>query len=213
MRTARALSRSAASFSRTGGRRQPPLPPLVLVTDPDRTPDPVALARRLPKGCGVIFRGFGREGSGKTACKLAAVARRRGLVLLIGADAFRVDAAGAHLPERLAWRAAALKRARPGALVTVAAHSFSALVRARRAGADAALLSAVFESRSASAGAPLGPVRFAGLVRRAGLPVYALGGIKANNARRLLGSGAAGLAMVEGLASALESGRRQRART
>jgi thiamine-phosphate pyrophosphorylase len=199
MRTARTLSRNARSFKPRVG-----LPPLILVTDPDRTPDPVALAERLPRGSGVIFRGFGRKGSGKTARRLAAVARRRGLALLIGADAVRVAGAGVHLPERMAHRAGALKRARPGILVTVAAHSFAALVRARRAGADAALLSAVFKSGSPSAGRPLGPVRFAALARRAGLPVYALGGVRMKNAPRLKGSGAAGLAMVEGLAKALE---------
>jgi thiamine-phosphate pyrophosphorylase len=62
----------------------------------------------------------------------------------------------------------------------------------------------VFESASPSAGRPLGPVRFAALARRAGLPVYALGGVRTKNAPRLLGSGAAGLAMVEGLIQALK---------
>jgi len=199
MRTARTLSRRASSFKPRNG-----LPPLILVTDPDRTPDPAALAERLPPGSGVIFRGFGREDAGETARLLAAVAGRRGLVLLIGADAVRAPGAGVHLPERQARRAAGLKRARPGVLVTVAAHSLAALVRARRAGADAALLSTAFASRSPSAGRPLGPVRFAALVRRAGLPVYALGGVTPQNAPRLLSSGAAGLAMVEGLVNALE---------
>ena len=196
MRTARTLSLRASSFN-----RRIRLPPLILVTDPDRTPDPVALAERLPPGSGLIFRGFGRKGAAKTARQLAEIARRRGLILLIGANALRAPAAGVHLPERMAHRAAALKRARPGATVTVAAHSAAALVRARRAGAHAALLSTVFESRSPSASRPLGAVRFAALVRRAGLPVYALGGVTTKNAPRLLGSGAAGLAMVEGLAT------------
>jgi thiamine-phosphate pyrophosphorylase len=103
----------------------------------------------------------------------------------------------------MAGRARRIVRSRPRAIVTVAAHSLPALIAARRAGAHAALLSSVFDSRSPSAGAPLGPVRFAALVRQAGLPVYALGGVRAGNARRLLGSGAAGLAMVEGLARIL----------
>jgi thiamine-phosphate pyrophosphorylase len=196
--------RTARTLSRRSGRRKD-LPPLILVTDPERTPDPAALAERLPPGSGVIFRGFGRPGAHKTAHDLAAVARRRRLVLLIGADALRMTGAGVHLPERLAHRAGALKRARPGLVVTAAAHSLPALIRARRCGADAALLSVVFPSRSPSAGRPLGPIRFAALVRRAGLPVYALGGVKMENAPRLKGSGAAGLAMVEGLAKALKS--------
>jgi thiamine-phosphate pyrophosphorylase len=204
-RIARTLSRAAPGFKqRIGPRRQGrALPPLILVTDPDRTPDPESLAERLPRGSGVIFRSFGREGAGGTALRLAGIARRRGLVLLIGADALRAPGAGAHLPERLAHRTAALKRARPGVVVTAAAHSLPALIRARRAGADAALLSTAFESNSPSARRPLGPVRFAALTRQAGLPVYALGGVTTDNASRLLSSGAAGLAMVEGLVRAL----------
>ena len=196
MRIARTLSRAA--------RLRKGLPPLILVTDPERTPDPVVLAGRLPRGCGLIYRPFGKPGARKTARKLAAIARARGLILLIGADALRARGAGVHLPERMAHRAGPLKRARPGLIVTVAAHSLPALIAARRAGADAALLSTVFKSKSPSAGRPLGPVRFAALVRQAGLPVYALGGVKTKNAPRLLGSGAAGLAMVEGLIKALK---------
>jgi len=203
MRTARTLSLRARPYN-----RRVRLPPLILVTDPDRTPDPAALAGRLPRGCGVIFRAFGRKGAGETARKLAAAARRRGLVLLIGADELRAAGAGVHLPERMARRAGPLKRARPGVMVTAAAHSLTALIRARRAGADAALLSTVFASLSPSAGRPLGAVRFAALVRKAGLPVYALGGVGTKNAPRLLGSGAAGLAMVEGLANALKQAAR-----
>src|SRR6185436_11640397 len=130
--------------------------------------------------------------------RLAALARRRGLVFLVGADArlaAALRASGVHLPERLARQARRIRRR--GWIVTAAAHSLPALIAARRAGADAAVLSPVFASRSASAGRPLGPVRFAALTRAAGLPVYALGGIDARTARRL--AGAVGLAAVEAL--------------
>jgi thiamine-phosphate pyrophosphorylase len=211
------LQRTARTLSRTAPQRKPgiyrrpaiALPGLILVTDPARTPEPAALAAGLPRGCGVIYRSFGESEAGDTARRLARVAKARGLVLLIGADALRVAGAGAHLPERLAHRAGAIKRARPGVLVTAAAHSLAAALKARRYGADAVLLSTVFESRSPSAGRPLGPVRFAALVRKAGLPVYALGGVTRQNAPRLKGSGAAGLAMVEGLVRVLaQPGRR-----
>ncbi len=62
------------------------------------------------------------------------------------------------------------------------------------------MISPVFPSRSPSAGAPLGPVRFAALVRRVKRPVYALGGVNTKTAPRLIGSGAAGIAAVEALA-------------
>ncbi len=173
-----------------------------MVTDPARTPDPAAIARRLPRGAGVIFRAFGSADALETGRALAAVARRRGLVLLVGADetlAARIGAQGVHLPERLAHLAGPIKRRRPGWIVTVAAHGLAALLKARRAGADAVLLSPVFPSASSSAGAPLGPVRFAGLVRSGRTAVFALGGVNERTAPRLLGSGAAGIAAVDGL--------------
>jgi thiamine-phosphate pyrophosphorylase len=56
---------------------------------------------------------------------------------------------------------------------------------ARRLGADAALLSPVFPTRSHPGGAVLGPVRFRLLARQARLPVIALGGMTGAKARAL----------------------------
>ena len=151
----------------------------------------------------MIFRAFEAADGEARGRRLAAVARRRGLVLLAGADAglaSRIRAAGVHLPERAARRAGALRRAHPRWLATAAAHDARAIRRARLAGVDAVLVSPVFASASPSAGRPLGVVRFAALVRGAGLPVYALGGVNARTARRLLESGAIGVAAVEALA-------------
>ena len=122
--------------------------------------------------------------------------------MLAGADpilARAIGAGGVHLPERSSHLAAATRLGRPGWIVTAAAHDARAIRRAFAAGADAVLVSPVFESRSPSAGRPLGPTRFAALVRAARGPVYALGGINAATARRLLGSGAVGIAVVEAL--------------
>lgn len=149
-----------------------------------------------------MFRAFGDEEAVRQGRRLAAITRQRGLVLLAGADpglARAIGAQGVHLPERLSRRAGALKRARPDWLVTAAAHSPAAARRAIAAGADAVLVSPVFESRSLSAGRPLGPTRFAALVRRAGGPVYALGGVNGRTARAIMASGAVGIAAVEAL--------------
>jgi thiamine-phosphate pyrophosphorylase len=149
----------------------------------------------------VVFRHFGAADAEARARTLKAIARERGLKLLIGADAAlatRIGADGVHLPERLAHRAGALKRVRPRWLVTSAAHSLSA---ARRSLADAVVVSAALPSNSPSAGAALGPVRMAALARACPRPVYALGGINDETARRLLDAGLAGVAAVEGLAA------------
>ena len=148
----------------------------------------------------VIYRAFGAADALSVGRRLARLAHRRGLVFLFGADpalAAAVGADGVHLPERDAARAADLRRRRPRWLVTAAAHSPAAIVAAHRAGADAVFVSPVFASASASAGRPLGVLRFAAMARGAGAPVYALGGVNARTARRLSRSGAAGLAAVE----------------
>ena len=175
------------------------------MVDPTRTPDPLAAAARLPRGTGVVYRAFGAKDAARTAAALARLAKRRGLVLLIGADerlAAACGAQGLHLPERMAHLAPRIRARRPGWLITAAAHSPRALAHAARAGCDAALLSTVFASNSPSAGRPMGPIRFSALTRTARLPVYALGGVKPRTAKRLLGSKAVGLAGVEGVAEA-----------
>ncbi|HZZ90560.1 MAG TPA: thiamine phosphate synthase [Caulobacteraceae bacterium] len=176
------------------------LPRLFFFTDPVRTPDPLAVVARLPRGAGVVYRAFGDPKATATGRALVASARRRGVIVLAGADprlAAAIRADGVHLPERAAWRACGLRRGRPRWIVTAAAHSPAAIIRAR--GADAVFLSPVFASNSASAGRPLGPLRFAQLLQLARTPVFALGGVNAATARRLRGTKAAGLAAVEAL--------------
>jgi thiamine-phosphate pyrophosphorylase len=185
------------------GKRQP-APTVFFVTDPDRTPDPAVVAKRLPRGTGVIFRGFGRPGAERTAAALAAIARARGLVLLIGADerlAYNVGARGVHLPERDLGRARGIRARHPNWLITGAAHSPIAVARAKRSGIDAVLLSTAFSSNSASASLPLGPVRLALIVKGAHVPVIALGGVTGRTSKRLIGTGVWGLAAVDGLSS------------
>jgi thiamine-phosphate pyrophosphorylase len=171
-----------------------------MVTDPARLPDPVAASQGLPAGAGVIYRAFGASNAELLGAALRRTTRAQGLILLVGADwrlARRIGADGVHLPERLAHLAPRLRRAHPRWLITAAAHSRPAIVKAGRLGLDAILVSAVFASRSPSAKSALGPVRFAALANQTALPVIALGGISSATAPRLRGSSAAGLAAVE----------------
>jgi thiamine-phosphate pyrophosphorylase len=202
-RTALYLSRRAGEGKTSGRSALRLLPPLLFVTDPVRTPDPAATASRLPRGAGVIYRGFGAPDALAVAQRLRDISWSRGLTLLIGADsrlAAAVHADGVHLPERLVACAPGLRLKRPNWILTGAAHNARALFAAHRAGLDAALVSPVFESLSPSAHGSLGPVRFADLVRQAQLPVYALGGVDGRTAKTLLSTGAVGVAAVAGLA-------------
>ena len=151
----------------------------------------------------MIYRAFGSPNAEVQGRELRQLARRRGLVFLVGADAglaTRLRADGVHLPERLIRLGPRLRQAHPDWLITAAAHGPRAIAAAGRLRVDAALVSAVFASASPSAGPPLGALRFASLVRNARLPVIALGGIDPRTARRLARSGAAGLAAIGGLA-------------
>lgn len=203
----RSLARVAQRLRLTSEWRAPALPALFLLTDPKRTPDPIGLAERLPRGAGVIYRAFGDPGAAEIGRGLVAVARRLGLVVLVGADAAlaaEVHADGVHLPERLLHAAPRIRARFPSWLITGAAHSELALRRGARFDLDAALVSPVFDSRSPSAGRPLGAVRFAKWVRSAQLPVFALGGVTAATAPRLSGSQAFGVASIDGVVEAFD---------
>jgi thiamine-phosphate pyrophosphorylase len=203
-KVASVLARDAADVSRAAGRPRPNLPPLLFFTDPARTPRPWETAARLPAGSGVVFRSFGAAGARETGRRLREATRQRDSLLLVGMDADlaeAVEADGVHLPERALDQAAALATARPGWRITGAVHSAEALARAD--GLDAAVLSPVFPAGGGSAGRPaLGVEGFTDLVRTATVPVYALGGFDAGNARGMIGSGACGLAGVSAIRAA-----------
>lgn len=199
---ARLLARDAANVSRGPGER-PALPPLLFLTDPDRTPRPWETAARLPPGAGVIFRHFGLPGAQETALRLRRITRDRGVLLLIGLDADMAEAVGAdglHLPERAVRRAADLRTAHPDWLITGAAHAAAAV---GVPGLDALIVSPVFPAGGVSASrAALGMTAFRSLAASSSTPVCALGGIRASNARRFIGSGACGLAGVSAIQAA-----------
>ncbi|EME70495.1 thiamine monophosphate synthase [Paramagnetospirillum caucaseum] len=193
----------------TVANRRPRLnkpPRLLLVTDDIRLPDPLAAMARLPPGAGVILRHYAGERRAGLARDVARLARRRRLVLVVAGDwrlAARLGADGLHLPEGLARHgllAGALgwvRRRRR--LLLVACHGMAALARARILDADAALLSPVFPTRSHPGAATIGPLRFGLWVRRAGLPVIALGGMSRRRLRRLPRGAAAGMAAIGSL--------------
>jgi thiamine-phosphate pyrophosphorylase len=172
------------------------------MTDPSRLKNPIAVARTLPAGCGIIYRSFGRKEALSEALALAKVARSRGLILLIGADealAFKVRADGVHLPERMMAKAPYIRLRHPDWIITTAAHNSRALAKAGTLKLDGALISPIFVSQSPSAGRPLGQGRAALWSLKARLPVIALGGIDHKNARLLSGTGVWGLAAIDGL--------------
>jgi thiamine-phosphate pyrophosphorylase len=188
-----AAARLAKPSTAQNGRA---LPRALFVTDPVRTPDILMIARRLPRGFGIVWRHYGADHRLATGRELARICRQRGLILLVSADpelAARIGAHGVHWPEaRLSGNRLKLSRL----IETASAHDPRAIARAARLGVDAVILSPVFPSRSPSAGKPLGIVKFRQLAHNSAVPVYALGGVGPRNAASAM-THAAGWAAID----------------
>jgi thiamine-phosphate pyrophosphorylase len=191
----RKLARAAA---RLAVAARSPLPPLILMTDDERLPEPLGAARALPRGSMVILRARNDERRRVLARTLLPLVRSRGLFLFIAGDvalALALGVDGVHLPEGRIGEAAGL-RARHRLLITSSAHSFSALRKAAQV--DAILLSPVFPTASHPGRPALGLHRANAMAGASRIPVYALGGVTADNAGRL--SGFSGIAAIGALA-------------
>ncbi len=150
----------------------------------------------------MVYRAFGNPDAKKLGHPLRQLARKRGVMFLVGADvrlAIALAADGIHWPQALATRRGLNRVLGRRFRLTAAAHDLPAILRASKAGVEAVVVSPVFTSRSPSAGRALGVLRFSILIRRTRLPAYALGGVNAHTARYLALSGASGLAAVDGL--------------
>jgi thiamine-phosphate pyrophosphorylase len=192
------LARAALSFHRGLA-----LPPLVFLMDDERVREPLAAVAALPRGSLVIVRTRDAVRRSTLAAATALLARRRGLVWIVGGDAelaARSGADGAHFPEAEIGEALHWRARRPGWLITCAAHSLRACAGAVRARADAVLLGPAFATKSHIGRPSLGPMRLRLLARQSVIPVYALGGIDEATAKRLKGAPLAGLAAVGALA-------------
>ena len=163
------------------------------MTDDERLPDPIAAARRLPKGSMVIVRA--RDARRRHALVETLRRETNGLILLAADDPVLADRLhGLHLPERRAKEAAHWRALRPHWLITVAARSGQGL---RISYADAALLSPIFPTKSHPKAQPLTAARARLMARQALMPVLALGGVTAQNAPLL--KGFAGIAAIGAL--------------
>lgn len=163
--------------------RHPKLPDLWLVTDARNDQALEKVLARLPQGSGVIFRHYHLNEPERRARfeKLRRAAHRRGHLIVLSGTPTEARKWGADG----AYGDAHRLTAGPALLRLATAHSLREVAAARRARADAILLSPVFATRSHPGSKPLGPIRFRLMAALTSLPVIALGGMNQRHARRL----------------------------
>ncbi len=189
-----------ASLAATLGGPRGALPAFFAFTDPDRTPDPVMLAQKLPPGSGLVLRTFGKPEIKAMAPTLAIISEWRQLTFLIAADpdlAIAAGADGVHWPQAQLSKAA---KTRFRGLQTASAHSPMAVRRATGL-VDAVFVSTAFSSQSPSASRPMGPFRLQAYGHRSQLPIYALGGINSKTIKRLTHTQLSGAAAIGAVSS------------
>jgi thiamine-phosphate pyrophosphorylase len=192
------LARAAARLNAQSGHTE--LPSLIFLTDDERTPDPLSAIASLPRGSLVVVRSRNSKRRRELAHAAARIAQRHGLSLSIAGDAalaVETAADGLHLSEAEIEKAGRYRA--KSWLITAAAHSAHAVLRAHLSGAHAVLLSPIFATQSHTDRAPLGLTRLRTIARTSPIPIYALGGIDAENVESLKNIPLAGIAAIGAL--------------
>jgi thiamine-phosphate pyrophosphorylase len=193
---------------------------LLLITDPRAPLGLVGSVRAALEGApdgrlAVQLRAKALGAGELLACarELRAVTRAAGALLLIN-DRMDVaalsDADGVHLPEAGLPASAARRALGPSALIGASCHDARGLARAAEAGAPGyATLSPVFDVPGKAPA--LGVAGFRAILHEATLPVYALGGIRAEHLAPLRAAGARGVAVISAVFSSREPAQAVRA--
>ena len=159
------------------------LPDLWLISDARNDAVLEDALARLPRGSGFIYRHYHLPPDERLArfLELGRKARSRDHLVVLSGNTELATAWGADG----IYGASQTLRQRPGMLRLATVHSLREMGQANAVGADAALISPVFATRSHADARPLGPLQFRAIAARAAMPVIALGGMDATKASRL----------------------------
>ncbi|MBU6268537.1 MAG: thiamine phosphate synthase [Sphingomonadales bacterium] len=173
----------ARCYSAAEMKRHPRIPAIWLVSDARNDACVEAALRKLPRGSGFIFRHHHLpEPQRRTRWQaLRRLAHANGHLAILAAG----PAQARHWRADGAYGPPARLAPGPALLRLVTTHGLHELLAARRARADAVLLSPVYPTRTHPGAPSLGPIRFRALACHAGIPVIALGGMTAHRARAL----------------------------
>lgn len=195
------------------------LDPLYLITDRHAPPSgdlPCALDAALAGGVRFVQyreKDLPFEERLRLGREVASLANEHGARLLVNGDIELADALGAdgvHLGKGTV-SVSAVRAGGYAGLIGYSAHSGEEAARAFAEGADFATLSPVFPTKSKfSSGPVLGLDAFGRELALAGGPVYALGGVGAENASICIERGARGVALIGAILGADDPARAAR---
>ncbi len=179
------------------------LPPVYLIS-----PEPVEIDRFIKRletcfAAGIrLFqlraKSLPKSALGELAARTARLCEAYGAVFLINGRSEEAPAFGAHGVHLSSSRLMQLS-SRPlsrASLVAASCHNAVELVHAGRLGLDFAVLSPVLRTASHPGAAPLGWSKFAAMTRDAILPVFALGGLDADDLTDAWAHGAQGISVL-----------------
>lgn len=164
--------------------RPHPLPAIWLLSDARNDAVLETLLRESPHRLGFVYRHYHLEPDARRTRydRLKRIADRCGHLTILSGSAAQAVRWRAHGHYAAAGR---LTPKRTGLLIIAAAHNMAEIAAANRSGADAAMLSPVFPTRSHPGARTLGTLRFLLMSRYAAMPVIALGGMHRRHAKRL----------------------------
>ena len=173
------------------------------MSDTARTGDVAEAVAGLPKGCALIYRHFGEARRAIIARALRQATIENQQQLLIGGGdvelAMAVKADGVHFKRDAALSGPHKLRAENKQIIITMAGLKTGKYRASLSCLDGLFISSIFPSQSPSAGEAIGTEALKARCAVLPVPIFALGGITAKTAPQLLGSGASGLAAIDGL--------------
>src|SRR5512141_1071357 len=194
-------------------RISPGLWRLYVITDPkaSRGRSELQVAEEAIAGGADVLQLRDKEASSgrlyEVALQLRKLTREAGIPFIVNDRldiALAADADGVHVGQADLPAFVVRKIMGPARILGVSVETVEEAVLAERDGADYLGVGPVFEARGTKpdAGLPLGVDRIARIRRRCGLPIVAIGGINAENARTVREAGAVAAAVISAVVSA-----------
>lgn len=203
----KALLKQARRLNARNGGPNCPIPPIVLMTDDQRIPDPDAAIRALSHDSMVIFRHYDHPKRAKLGAHLRTICRAKGIPFLVANDvalALKLDADGMHFPEYRALTDPGIYRRMPQGFLRISAcHSVQTLGKLaqlpKHIRPDGVLISPIFPTQSHPGAAPMSRTDICHMTRlchRYSMVPIGLGGITAQTIENLQDSALASVAGI-----------------